>query len=277
MKHKPKLLDLFCGGGGCSMGYHLAGFEVVGVDINPQKRYPFEFHQEGALTYLRQYGHEFDAIHASPPCQCHSVLRHLPSFNPAKHEDLIESTRRLLQASGKPYVMENVPGAPLRNPFTLCGTMFGLRTECGAELRRHRLFETNWFDDLLEVPLCQHYAESPLCVTGRTANDWKGIGERRRSIGLSGTGNAMTGARRTIGIHGTTPRDPAAEMKKYRPGRGKTVSITGSAPLQNTVRNLIRETFPVEQARKAMGISWMTMKERLAAVWQALQLLMSAR
>ncbi len=117
------------------MGYHLAGFEVVGVDIEPQKRYPFEFIQADALEYIAQHGHKFDVIHASPPCQVYSVTSHLSSGN---HPDLVAITRETIKATGKPYVIENVPGAPLINPIMLCGTMF-------PELRviRHRLFETS--------------------------------------------------------------------------------------------------------------------------------------
>lgn len=135
-----KLLDLFCGAGGAGMGYHQAGFEVVGVDINPQPRYPFEFHQADALQFLSEFGKDFDVIHASPPCQEYSVTKALP--NVGEYPKLIEPIRELLMKTGKPYVIENVPGAPLINPLELCGTMFGL------QLIRHRLFEVNpviWF------------------------------------------------------------------------------------------------------------------------------------
>lgn len=136
-----KILDLFCGAGGAGMGYSLAGFDVVGVDINPQKNYPFEFIQGDALEYAKEHGHEFDAIHASPPCQAYSCLAHLSS---GKHRAMVPETRELLLAIGKPYVIENVPGAPLINPVTLCGSMFNLKTPCGAKLKRHRLFEANF-------------------------------------------------------------------------------------------------------------------------------------
>jgi len=131
---KPKLLDAFCKAGGAGMGYHQAGFEVVGVDIEPQPRYPFEFVQADAIDFIAQHGHEFDIIHASPPCQAYSVTAPLSNGN---HPELIEPTRAVLLATGKPYVIENVPGSPLTNPITLCGTMFGLR------VIRHRLFETS--------------------------------------------------------------------------------------------------------------------------------------
>lgn len=148
---RPKLLDLFCCAGGAGMGYHRAGFDVTGVDIRKQPHNPHRFIQADALEYLREHGYEYDAIHASPPCQAHSDLKHM--WNAKKHVDLIAPTRELLKASGKPYIIENVEGAPLHKPVILCGTMFGLGTD-DAELRRHRLFEVNW--PLFLRPECQH-------------------------------------------------------------------------------------------------------------------------
>jgi DNA (cytosine-5)-methyltransferase 1 len=116
------------------MGYSRAGFEVVGVDLVPQKNFPFEFHQGDAIEFVRKHGHEFDAIHASPPCQAY-VQRN--KNLQTKHPKLIEWTRRYLKEAGLPYIIENVEGAPLIDPIVLCGTMFGL------PLRRHRLFESN--------------------------------------------------------------------------------------------------------------------------------------
>lgn len=132
----PKLLDLYCCQGGASMGYRDAGFEVVGVDIDPQPRYPFEFHQADAVEFVREHGHEFDAIHASPPCQAHTRAQKIMKRN---HPDLIEPTRQALITTGRPYVIENVPGAPLLDPIELCGAMFGLATY------RHRGFEVGGF------------------------------------------------------------------------------------------------------------------------------------
>jgi DNA (cytosine-5)-methyltransferase 1 len=158
---RPRMLDLFCGAGGCSVGYHRAGFDVVGVDFNPQPNYPFEFHQADALTFPLE---GFDAIHASPPCQAYSVLRRA---NPgADYPDLIVPTREALEASGMPWVMENVPGAPLRASIELCGSAFGLGAVSGdgtkaermfRQLRRHRLFETNV--PIMQAP-CQHVGEA---------------------------------------------------------------------------------------------------------------------
>lgn len=132
---RMRALDLFCCAGGASMGLHRAGFEVVGVDIRPQPRYPFEFHQADALTFPLN---GFDFIWASPPCQRYSITAKIRD-SAESHPDLVEPVRERLVASGIPYVIENVPGAPLRFPFTLCGTMFGLR------VYRHRLFEANFF------------------------------------------------------------------------------------------------------------------------------------
>lgn len=159
------------------MGYHRAGFtEIVGVDIEPQPRYPFAFVQADALEYLANHGHEFDVIHASPPCQVHSVLSHLAGKH---HLDLIPDTRRVLKQTGKLYIIENVPGAPLINPFTLCGTGFGLKTQDGARLKRHRLFETNF--DILLVPPCAHQGRT-IGVFGDKARD---TAEEKRHYGKS--------------------------------------------------------------------------------------------
>ncbi len=162
---RPRLLDACCCQGGASKGYHDAGFDVVGVDIDPQPRYPFEFHRADVLEVLRAcdpypevLGWRFDAIHASPPCQAHSGTQRIQQND---HPDLIGEMRELLERTGLPYVIENVPGAPLRDPVELCGEMFGLRTY------RHRLFETNW---PLTVPLHpQHVA--PQAKMGRPVGE----------------------------------------------------------------------------------------------------------
>lgn len=148
---KPRLLDLFSGAGGAGMGYHRAGFDVVGVDIKPQPRYRGNaFIQGDALEYVAAHGHEFDAIHASPPCQGYSDLKHRTG---KEYPLLIDDMRRLLRQSGKPYVIENVEGAPL-DGVMLCGTMFGLR------VIRHRLFESSV---LISQPF--HVKRHPLVFT----------------------------------------------------------------------------------------------------------------
>lgn len=145
MPERPRLLDLYCGAGGAAVGYARAGFAVTGVDISPQPRYPFAFVQADALAYVAAHGHEYDAIHASPPCQRWSAMtaRH-GAERSALHPSLIAPTREALAASGAPYVIENVPGArlELRDPLMLCGSMFALRAGAYG-LRRHRLFEAS--------------------------------------------------------------------------------------------------------------------------------------
>jgi DNA (cytosine-5)-methyltransferase 1 len=142
MLAKPILLDTFCKAGGCSKGYSLAGFRVVGVDIEPQPNYLYEFIQAEAVEFIRKRGKEFDAIHASPPCQRYSVTQAIWG---KEYPDLVEPVRAALIEAGRPYVIENVIGAPLRNAILLCGIMFGLR------VYRHRLFESNC---LLLAPQC---------------------------------------------------------------------------------------------------------------------------
>jgi len=131
-----RLLDLFCGAGGAAMGYHRAGFEVVGVDHMPQKHYPFEFHQVDAFTFVEQHGHEFDVIHASPPCQAYSYARFFQKVK-KEYPDLVGITREALLKIGRPFVIENVPLAPMEKHLLLCGSMFGERWH------RHRIFESS--------------------------------------------------------------------------------------------------------------------------------------
>lgn len=152
-----KLLDLYCGGGGAAMGYLRAGFtEIVGVDHLPQKNYPFQLVHASALEYLAEHGHEFDAIHASPPCQGFTSMNKM--WNARQHIDLLTPTRMMLEDIGKPFVIENVPGAPMSNYIELCGTMFNLGSG-NAELRRHRWFEIKPPTLWLRTP-CAHYQRS---------------------------------------------------------------------------------------------------------------------
>ena len=159
---RPRLLDLFCGAGGAAMGYHRAGFEVVGVDIKQQPRYPFEFYQGDAMTWPLD---GFDAIHASPPCQGYTAMRHAPGTRGAPL--LIATVRIRLAESGVPWVMENVEGAMrwMISPVVLCGTMFGLEAH-GFELRRHRLFESSF--KIRQLP-CAHTDRPVIGVYGAHA------------------------------------------------------------------------------------------------------------
>lgn len=154
-----RLLDLFCGAGGAAMGYYRAGFdEIVGVDIRPQKHYLFTFVLGDALEYVAAHGQEFDAIHASPPCQFASTLTEKKYRG--RHPNLIPATRLLLRASGKPYVIENVGNARrhLINPVMLCGSMFGL------DVWRHRFFEVH--PSLLMSPSSCNHSNVPVLVSG---------------------------------------------------------------------------------------------------------------
>ena len=136
-----KLLDLFCGVGGASAGYAAAGFDVTGIDLKHGKRYPYSYIKGDVLQYLQDldFLRSFDVIHASPPCQTHSITQHLRNAQgkTTSKIDLIPQTRAALIASGKPYIIENVPGSPLIDPIQMCGSSFGLK------VRRHRLFESN--------------------------------------------------------------------------------------------------------------------------------------
>jgi len=154
------------------MGYHRAGFEVVGVDIAKQPHYPFEFHQADALEYLAEHGQEFDVIHASPPCQRYSTFT--PNRCKGNHADLIGTTRELLMASGKPFVIENVPGARalLRTPLLLCGSMLGLH------IWRHRYFEL-WPDMLILTSPCRHDFR-PVMITDNGGPNGNGWGKPRK-------------------------------------------------------------------------------------------------
>jgi len=149
------LLDLFCGAGGAAMGYSRAGFEIVGVDVQPQMHYPFEFHQADAMEFLFKYGKEFDVIHASPPCQKYTGLNSVNLFRRGSvplHPDLISLVRRSLIGAGRPWLIENVKNSPLLTGIILCGASMGLRN-----VQRHRHFESSM---LLFAPKCVHRKES---------------------------------------------------------------------------------------------------------------------
>lgn len=286
---RPRALDLFCCGGGVSEGLRRAGFEVVGVDIvDHSKVYrcgpgrlclenPATFEQLDALTVLDQlcraqrgataplfdvspFRGGFAFIWASPPCQAHSSLRHLQAGK--TYPDLIEPTRELLRRWGGAWCIENVPGAPLGGSFLtmLCGSMFGLQTPDGrAELRRHRLFETSFSIPLR--PACQHGHHGPqsASVTG---------------TGMGVGGKTRWGERKVLTVTGRTAVENRKVLtvtgQKGLPGtslhRKRAISVTGSTAQTNTVRNQERETFSTDDARAAMGIDWMPMKQLSQAI-----------
>lgn len=185
------------------MGYHRAGFDVIGVDVNPQPNYPFEFVQADALGFLRHpaiYGNgwkdieQFDAIHASPPCQAHSsIAKQIRKLGKTQreHPDLVPQTRELLQATGLPYVIENVVGAPLHSPIQLCGSSFGLN------VRRHRLFECSGFDVGL-IPPCAHHWQTPRFRSLDKRRGLKSVVE----VVCTGNKHDTTGLASVVGVHG---------------------------------------------------------------------------
>lgn len=202
---RPRLLDLFCGVGGAAWGYWQAGFEVVGVDHDPQKRYPFEFIQADVFEFMdRWLGSQdedgwpdpwFDAIHASPPCLAYVDEGHRYRTS---HPDLIPQTRDVLIASGLPWVIENVDTAPLRNPMMLCGTMFP-----GVRVIRHRMFESSFY---MEGP--PHRRKHPPVFSYDKRKDRTGLSEWDDYVTVTGGGNCgIDAARDAMGIRWATVRE----------------------------------------------------------------------
>jgi DNA (cytosine-5)-methyltransferase 1 len=175
---RPVLLDLFCGAGGAGEGYRRAGFDVVGVDLEPQKRYPFPFIQGDALEVFAGIldsaaGDQIAAVHASPPCQDHSVYKGRWGSGRGTGK-LLAETRELLGRSWLPWVIENVPGADMRADYRLCGCQFGL------PLRRERWFETSFGKDTAPVA-CRHVrGDRVVTVTGHTGGTSARDGSRGR-------------------------------------------------------------------------------------------------
>ena len=191
-KPKPKLLDLFCCAGGAAMGYGLAGFDVFGVDVTEQRHYPFPFVLADAMSLDPEWMATFDAIHASPPCQHYSVLAKRTGCGD-EWPDLVAEVREMLRATGRPYVIENVVGAPLRDYIVLCGTMFE-----GLRVIRHRLFESNV---LLSTPgpCC---SPRPLCHTlDKRKSHYGKTDEMIDYVQVNGGGNcSVKAARDAMGI-----------------------------------------------------------------------------
>ena len=177
---RPRLLDLFCGAGGAAMGYHRAGFDVTGVDIKPQPNYPFQFIMDDALEYVREHGGEYDAIHASPPCQAFTNARTIHGVG--NHKDRLTETRRQLEYVGVPWVIENVPNAPMRADVVLCGSQFGLEDPGVGGLIRHRWFEFSsppWH----LLPPCTHQ-KNTVSVFGHGGHIYHGVASWRRAMGI---------------------------------------------------------------------------------------------
>lgn len=198
--NRPRLLDLFCCAGGAAVGYHRAGFDVVGLDINLQPNYPFEFHQGNAIEFAKEHGHEFDAIHASPPCQAHTTLiKGNQQATAYRHVDLIPATREALEATGKPFVIENVPAAPIRADLTLCGEMFGLG------VIRHRVFELHGWT-AAQLPHVKHRGR----VAGWRHGQWHD-GPYFAVYGDGGGKGSVTEWQHAMGIDWTADRRELAE------------------------------------------------------------------
>jgi DNA (cytosine-5)-methyltransferase 1 len=206
---RPRLLDLFSGAGGCSVGYHRAGFDVIGIDIAPHPDYPYVLVVDDAVAAFTcllnggrlgpYYLHDFDVVHASPPCPRFSSIT--PAHTRDTHPDLLTPTRELLRLWGGAYVIENVPGAPLDHPALYCGKAMGL-----PHLRRHRLFESNVF---LMTPGC-------LCDNGPAYGVYGDHGEktpRQHPDGFKRWGKARDAehAREIMGIDWMTRWDDLAD------------------------------------------------------------------
>ena len=183
--NRPRVLDLYCCQGGAAKGYADAGFDVTGVDIAPQPRYPYSFVQADAVEFVREHGADFDFIHASPPCQLDSECQRIQSNI---HPDLIGPTRAALDATGRPWVIENVRGAlpKLRTPVLLCGTMFGLATY------RHRYFETGGGFHVVQprhlrhtVPQAKMGRPVPPGHYGQFIGNFSGVSLAREVVGVA--------------------------------------------------------------------------------------------
>ena len=178
-----RALDLFAGAGGAARGLQMAGFHVTGIDIRPQPRYAGDLFIQADALRPPVWLEDFDLIWASPPCQAYTSMRTMHNAKP--HLDLIPETRAMLQAAGVPWVIENVVGAPMRYSVMLCGTMFGLGCD-GAELRRHRIFETSF---PMLAPPCSHRQSAVIGLYG-------GHQRNRKRVKTIGYGEGCRDSRR---------------------------------------------------------------------------------
>lgn len=185
---RRRLLDLFCGAGGAGQGYSDAGYEVVGVDVAPQPHYPFEFHQGDALDPAAWPAQRFDAIHASPVCKLYTKATASWRARGRVYPNQIPATRAALERSGLPWIIENVPGAPIRPDYELCGCLFGLAIDAGY-LVRERWFETSWHGFNLRAS-CHHSGIGAISIAGHGVASWSRaktgavlLAERRRLMG----------------------------------------------------------------------------------------------
>jgi len=201
---KPRLLDLFCGAGGCPVGYARAGFEAVGVDIEPHPDYPFDLTVADAMEVLADadYLRTFDVVHASPPCPRYSSATKATGTSD-QHPDLLPAVRAALVAAGVTWVIENVEGAPMPDAFTICGYAMGLPTMTingiTAGLSRHRLFESSEF---ILSPGCACDSAPKASIFGHSG-----------SLRINGRNTAIRkeDAVRLLGVEWMTNRDDIAD------------------------------------------------------------------
>ena len=233
---RPLLLDLFCCAGGAAKGYAEAGFDVFGIDVVEQPNYPYPMLVADAVSLPAEVFDQFDAIHASPPCQHYSDLA---ARNGNRHEwpDLVGPVRDMLKAAGKPYVIENVEGAPLRDYVVLCGTMFP-----GLRVLRHRLFEANF--PIVVPPHRRH----PLCHTldkrkahyGKT-DEWENF------VSVNGGGNcSIEAARDAMGIPWMTKKEiNEAIPPTYTRWVGEQLltHIGGEMPRRESIKSILKAIF----------------------------------